>query len=136
LSFAELIKTAIKAAENAGDTEPARRYLAVLDELAKGLAELGVGARIQPLRDPRRVALYLYPSYRPGRGSHMLIFSFDRDAIVVSGEQSTRLETPEALQSWLIDFVKLPTFIESLRVLRGMAEDPVEARLRKSADMT
>jgi hypothetical protein len=135
MSFADQVKEAVATAQDAPGTEPAKRYRAVLDELASGLTELGVGALIHPGRDPRKLTLRLYPQHRPARVNAMLSFFLDGDAIVVSGETSTQLKSPEALQRWLLDFVKLPELVESIRVLREQAELPVEARLRVDAKM-
>jgi hypothetical protein len=130
MSFADQVQAAVETAESSADTERAQRYRAVLNELCAGLERLGVGARINPLGDPRRFALFVHAPDRPQRGSLMLTFFVDEDAIVVSGETPTRIEAPEALERWLLDFVKLPAFVESIRALREAASEPVEARLR------
>lgn len=135
MSFADQVKMAVADAENAADTEPARRYRAVLDELASGLGQLGAGARLLGGQDPRKLALYLHAPYRPQRGSPMLAFFFDGEDVVVSGENPTRIRTPEELERWLLQFVKLPAFVESLRMLREEANLPVEARLRVDAQV-
>jgi hypothetical protein len=133
MSFAEQVKNAVVTAQETPDTEPAKKYRAVLDELAEGLAALGVGARIHPGRDPRKLSLHLYPEHRPARINVMLSFFLDGDAIIVSGESATRIEEPDELERWLLAFVKLPELVESLRILREEAERPVEARLRVDA---
>lgn len=130
MSFAAKVKTAVEAAQHGAETEPALRYRAVLDQLAEGLAELGIGARITGSRDPRKLGLYLHASYRPERGSLMLSFFLDGDKIIVSGESPKTIGSPEELERWLLDFVKLPAFVESISTLREEAEQPMEARLR------
>ena len=75
------------------------------------------------------MSLYLYPSHRPNAGSHMLMFSLRDGAIIVSGREPTSLATPTELETWLIEFIKLPAFAESLSILRERATQPVEARL-------
>jgi hypothetical protein len=120
----------VASAQEAAHSEIAQRFQAVLDEFANGLAGLGVGARIRPGRDPRKLTLYLYPPHRPARANLMLSFFLQGEGIVVLGEGTTSLETPEGLQEWLLRYVQLPAFLESLGVLREEAELPVEARLR------
>ena len=100
---------------------PAQAFRAVLEELAHGLAQTGVGAEIRSGRDPRQMSLYLYPSHRPNAGSHMLMFSLRDGAIIVSGREPTSLATPTELETWLIEFIKLPAFAESLSILRERA---------------
>jgi hypothetical protein len=95
----------------------------------------GVGARIQQGRDPRKLTLYLYPLHRPARVNLMLTFFLDGDGIVVSGESSTSLSSPEELQRWLLKYVQSPAFVESLDELREQAKLPVEARLRVDSHM-
>ena len=60
----------------------------------------------------------------------MVTFFLDGDKVVVSGETPKTLETPEELERWLLDFVQLPPFVESIRTLREEEAHPVEARLR------
>ena len=60
----------------------------------------------------------------------MLTFFLDGEGVNVVGEGSTSLKTPEELQQWLLRYVQMPTFVESVRTLREEAERPVEARLR------
>lgn len=130
MSFADQVRAAVANAEGAADTEPAQRFRAVLDEFVAGLGALGVGARIQPGRDARKLTLYLYPAHRPARVKLMLTFFLDGDGIVVSGETSTSITSPDELQRWLLRYVQLPAFLESLGALREEAQLPVEARLR------
>jgi len=130
MSFADQVRAAVANAEGAADTEPARHFRAVLDELVAGLRALGVGARIQSGRDARKLTLYLYPPHRPARVNLMLTFFLDGDGIVVSGETSTSITSPDELQGWLLRYVQLPAFLESLGLLREEAKLPVEARLR------
>jgi hypothetical protein len=134
-SFADQVQAAVENAENEAYTGPARRYRAVLDQLAEGLRRSGVGARILPSADPRKLRLYLHAAYRPQGGSVMLSFFLSEDAIIVSGESSIRIETPDALEGRLLDYVKSPIFIEALHTLRNQAQEPVEARLRVDAEM-
>jgi hypothetical protein len=129
MSFAEQVRAAVASAEGAAQSERAQGFRVVLDEFTTGLAGLGVGARIQPGRDARKLTLYLYPLHRPARVNLMLSFFLEGDGVVVLGEGSISLETPEALQQWLLRYVQLPAFLESLGVLREEAQAPVEARL-------
>ena len=135
MTFAEKVKKTVETAVASADSEPAKQYRAVLDQLCLGLHELGIGARITNEIDPRKTHLYMHPPYQPTRGSSMLRFSFDGSEIVIFGETTTRLKSPEELEAWLLDFLKLPAFIESLHLLREAAKDPVEARLRVSERM-
>jgi len=132
MNFAAKLKQTVEAVEASGNSEQARRYRVVLDELVEGLQSLGVGARIDAEVDPRKQTLYLYPPYRPQRGNRMVRFFLDGAEMTVTGATSTQVKTPEELESWLLDYVKLPAFIESLRELRELAEKSVEARLRVS----
>jgi len=136
MSFADKVKTAILTAEAGAETGPARRYCAVLDELAKGLEALGIGARINGARDPRNWGLYLHAPYRPDGGSLMLNFFLDGDKIVVIGENRKTITSPEELERWLLDFMRMRAFLESIRALREQAEQPVEARLRVATGVT
>lgn len=133
MSFANAIKAAVESVDHDSGSSRAQEYREVLNELASGLAQAGVGAEIRPRPDPRQSVLYLYPRHRPQAGSFMLSFRLDGDAIIVSGEEPTRIEGPEALKAWLVTFVKLPAFVESLQILRARATEPVEARLRVDA---
>lgn len=136
MSFIDEIKSAINKAEHGGMTEPAGTYRAILDELVEGLKGKGVGARIivSP-RDPRQLILYLHPLYRPNPGSPILRVFLDGKDVVVPGENPTRIETPEALKRWLLQFVTLPSFVESLHTLRDKTDEPVEARLCINPEM-
>lgn len=130
MSFAEQVRAAVTSAEGVAESEHARAFHAVLDELVTGLQGLGVGARVQPGKDPRKLSLYLHPPHRPARVNLMLTLFLDGDGIVVMGEGSTSLKTPDELQRWLLHYVQSPAFVESLRVLREEGKTPVEARLR------
>ena len=129
MSFADTVKATVDSVDKLPQSTPAQAYLKVLNELANGLSQTGIGAAIVPGRDPRRSTLYLHPMHRPNTGFHMLVFHLSEDAIVVSGEEPTRITTPEALQDWLLDFIKLPAFRESMAILRDRATQPVDARL-------
>lgn len=130
MSFAEQIRAAVTTAKGVVDTESSQRFRAVLDELVVGLRDLGVGARIQPGRDARKLSLYLHPAHRPSRGNLMLTFLLDGERIMMSGEKPTWLYSPDELQGALLRYVQLPAFLESLDTLREQAALPVEARLR------
>jgi hypothetical protein len=135
MSFANELKATVEAVEASADSEQARRFRNVLDETVEGLEQLGVGARIDIETDPRKSTLYIYPLYRPQRGSRMVRFFIDDAELVVSGETSTQVKTPEELKSWFLKYVKSPAFIASLRDLRDLATVSVEARLRVSKQM-
>ncbi|HRI70244.1 MAG TPA: hypothetical protein PK156_38700 [Polyangium sp.] len=135
MKFAEKVKNTVKKAESSAESDSAKLYRNVLDELCSGLHELGVGARITSEKDPRKLHLYMHPPYQPNRGSSMLRFFLDGAEIVIFGETTTRLKSHEELEAWLLDFLEKPEFIESLYLLREAANDPVEARLRVSERM-
>lgn len=135
MTFAEKVKKTVETVVASADSEPAKQYRAVLDQLCRGLDELGIGARITNEKDPRQMHLYMHPLYQPTRGSSMLRFSLDGSDIIIFGETTTRLKSAEDLEAWLLEFLKLPAFIESLHLLRDAAKDPVEARLRVSERM-
>lgn len=65
----------------------------------------------------------------------MLSFILDGDDIMVVGESTVRIQDPDELQRRLLEFVRLPNFIESIRTLREEANVPVEARLRVDVRM-
>lgn len=132
MSFAEKILETIRNVEESANSDASKGYQSVLNEMVSALTDLGVGARIATDQDRRIHALYIYPKYRPQRGSRMLRFFIDGDKIEVSGATSEQLASPEQLQVWLLNYVKLPSFITSLQELREMAKEPVEARLRVS----
>jgi hypothetical protein len=134
MSFAEKLIAAVKIAEAGTATEPGKPFRAVLEQFVDTLRKLGVGARLDSLADPRKLGVWLYPEHRPSRGSLMLTFFFDGDAIIASGNNPTRLPDPDLLEAWLLDFVKKPAFIESLAILREEATLPVEAQLRVSGE--
>jgi hypothetical protein len=134
MSFADKLIAAVKTAEAGTDIELGRPFRVVLEQFADTLRKLGIGARIDPLAHPRKLGIWMYPEHRPSRGSHMLTFFFEGDAIIASGEKPTRLTEPGLLEAWLIEFVKKPAFIESLAILREEATQPVEAQLRVHAD--
>ena len=134
MSFAEKLIAAVKTAEDGIDIELGKPFREVLEQFAATLRELGIGARLDRLGDPRKLGVWLYPEHRPSRGSLMLTFFFDVDAVVAFGESPTRLTTPDLLEAWLVEFVKKPAFIESLGILREEAKQPVEARLYVNAD--
>lgn len=134
MSFAEKLIAAVKTAEAGTDIEVGKPFRSVLEQFVDTLGNLGIGARLAPLADPRRLGVWLYPVHRPSRGSLMLTFFFDGDAIIATGEKPTRLTEPELLEAWLVEFVKKPAFVESLAILREEATQPVEAQLRVNAD--
>jgi len=135
MKFAEKVKNTVKNAESSAESEAAKKYRSVLDELCGALHDLGVGARITSEIDPRKLHLYMHPPYQPNRGSSMLRFFLDGPDITISGETTTRIQSPDQLEAWLLDFLEKPAFIESMRLLREAAHDPVEARLRVSERM-
>lgn len=134
MSFAEKLIAAVKTAEAGIETEPGKPFRAVLEQFADTLQTLGIGLRIEALADPRKLGVWLYPKHRPSRGSHILTFFFDGDAIIASGDKPTRLPDPDLLEAWLLEFVKKPAFVESLGILREEATLPVEAQLRVNDD--
>lgn len=134
MTFAEKLITAVKTAEAGTETEPGKPFRAVLEQFVEALRKLGIGARLEALADSRRLGVWLYPEHRPNRGSLMLTFFFEGEAIIASGESPTRLAEPELLEAWLVEFVKKHAFIESLAILREQATLPVEAQLRVNAD--
>lgn len=134
MSFAEKLIAAVKTAEAGTGIEVGKPFRSVLEQFVDALPNLGIGARLTPLADPRRLGVWLYPEHRPSRGSLMLTFFFDGDAIIATGEKPTRLTEPELLEAWLVEFVKKPAFIETLAILREEATQPVEAQLRVNAD--
>ena len=134
MSFAEKLIAAVKTAEAGTETEPGKPFRAVLEQFVATLRKLGIGARLDSLADPRKLGVWLYPEHRPSRGSLMLTFFFDGDAIIAFGDSPTRLPEPDLLEAWLLEFVKKPAFIESLATLREEATLPVEAQLRVNAD--
>ncbi len=136
MKFAERVKNTVRSVESSVDGEAAKRYRDVLDELCVGLRELGVGARITSENDPRKWHLYMHPLHQPNRGSSMLRFFLDRSEMVISGETTTQLKSREEFEAWLLDFLKNPEFIESMRLFRDAANEPVEARLRVNERMT
>lgn len=134
MSFAEKLIAAVKTAEAGIETEPGKPFRAVLEQFADTLRTLGIGARIEALADPRKLGVWLHPKHRPGRGSHLLTFFFDGDAIIAFGNEPTRLPEPDLLEAWLLEFVKKPAFVESLGILREEATLPVEGQLRVNDD--
>ncbi len=132
MSFADEVTKAVTDAETAAPTNP---YRAVLEDLAKGLRQLEIGADITTGKDPRRLRFTIAPRHRPARSSLMLSFFIDGDALLVFGESQRRMNTPTALEEYLLEFVKLPAFLESIKILREQADEPVEARLRASEDL-
>jgi hypothetical protein len=134
MSFAEKLIAAVKTAEAGAATESGTPFRAILEQFVDTLRGLGIGARLDSLGDPRRLGVWLFPKHQPGRGSLMLTFFFDGDAVIASGENPTRLTEPDLLEVWLVEFVRLPAFIESLGILREQAALPVEAQLRVNID--
>jgi hypothetical protein len=133
-SFADQIAGTISAAEHALITPASRQYRDLLNELATGLSTQGVGAHISRSADPRRLGLYLHPRYRPARGSLMLSFFLDGEEIVAAGAVPKRLGDVQELKQFLLNFVTIPAFLESMETLRAMEKESVEARLGVSAD--
>ncbi len=134
MTFAEKLIAAVKTAEAGTDTEPGKPFRKVLEQFADTIRKLGIGARLDALGDRRKLGVWLYPAHRPNRGSLMLTFFFDGDAIIAPGDSPTRLADPEILEAWLVEFVGKSAFIESLDLLREQATQPVEAQLRVHAD--
>jgi hypothetical protein len=133
MAFRDQVKTAVQQAKDVPNSAPALAYVKVLKELAEALGELDVGAEVlQNTADARRLAINLFPKFRPGRASPMLTFFLDEAEIVVFGIPERRMKTPEELERLLLEFVKLPEFVESLTLLQQEAARPVEARLRAS----
>jgi hypothetical protein len=130
MSFADQVKSAIEKAEGQADSEAARRYSDILNELARGLEAQGIGATIRKGADPRKLSLYVHAPYRSSNGSIMLTFFLNGDDLTIVGESPVVISTPEGLETWLLNFVQLPAFIESLHTLRSEGDKPVEARLR------
>lgn len=134
MTFAEQIRAALAKANEGANSQQAQPFLEVLKEFVAEINTSGVGARIQPGRTQQKLSFYIYPQHRPGRANLMLSFFLNGDTIVVSGESTTTLSTAEDLQQWLLKFLQLPAFVESLAIMREQARIPVEARLRAARD--
>jgi len=128
-SFADAVAAAIALAEQGQGNSYLQEYLGLLDELTSGLKQQGIGAKIVTGSDPRRLSLYVYPRYRPSRGSLMLSFFLNGTGIVASGLEPKTLSNAGEFEEFLLDFVKLPAFVASVQHLREVAEEPVEGRL-------
>lgn len=129
MSFAEKLLEAVRAAEAGAEPDPGQPFLGVLEQFVDTVGKLGVGARLDRFPDPRKVGVWLYPAHRPARGSYLLRFVFDGDAVIASGGAPTTIFEPADLEEWLLVFVKTPAFRESLDVLKEQATLPVEAKL-------
>lgn len=126
----------VKAAFKAPPPEEHAQFRKLLDEFVTALGELGIGARLDPSIDPRRLNLTVYPLYRPGRGSSILTFVFGPGSIVIPGDPHREFRAPDAFSAALVDFVRLESFKESVAILREEATRPVEGRLFVKANRT
>ncbi len=132
MSFAEKLLEAVRTTEAGAEPEPGGPFRETLEQFVDTVGTLGVGARLDELR--RSLGVWFYPLHRPARGSYLLRFVFDGEAVIASGSTRMTLSTPEDLEEWLVSFVKTPAFRESLAVLREQATLPVEAKLWKRDD--
>jgi hypothetical protein len=136
MPFVDELKKAFGDAENGATTTAANEYRAVLEDVTTFLAGEGIGAFIKAALDARKLTLYVHPVHRPARCSAMLVFFLEGDAIRVFGEKQELLKTPDELKQRLIEFVTLPAFVESVKILRSEADQAVEARVRVSKEQT
>lgn len=126
-NFAQKIRD-LAAQRATNDESP---FVPLLKDFAQGLCEEGRAvAKLEQGADHRRYRLVLHPKHRPAQQHLILSFWVEAQSITVSGEQSTRLDTTDALGSWLESFVTMPAFQESLAELAQCAKEPVEAYLR------
>ena len=134
VSFAERLTEAVTQAEAAAESQQTARLLGVLDELVFGLRKMRIGADLSKSGSGTRVMLWVFPRYRPARASALLSFAIEEGGIRVLSTSPRTFTEPAELESWPLAFVTSAEFRETLHVLHEQADQPVEGRLRTSAE--
>ncbi len=134
MSFADQIKESYETAKSALEAQPIDDYKATLEEFAQGIKKLGVDARVQMASTSQAIAVLMSPLYRPAFATLLLRFELAGEGIIVFGQDQITLRSPEALRAWLLDFIKKPAVINTVKHLQEEATQPVEARLRSKSD--
>ena len=107
-----------------------------LRDLAEALNARGVKADVRTSEDGRRYHLLLWPPHRPAYRSSLITMQVSRGRAIVANDQTTQwFTTAEEVTRWLETFVQTPAFRVSLENLRGMAREPVDARLERANGM-
>lgn len=128
-SRAREIREAVRAAQAASATRPDDPFKQVLDDVALGLTDEAVEARLTS-GPGGRWTLWLAPAHRPGRAVAMLsvvISARGADVLLNPKQVAT---TPEQLADILRTHVTTPAFLESLQEISELAAQPVEGFLR------
>jgi len=114
-----------------GDDPPRSHpeFLEIWGQFAEGLTLSGVCAEIRPSGSGRSLSLMLWPPFRPAWRSIMLTFFLDSRGVTILNEKQITLASPAELKAWLRQFAGSSHFLNSLRMLREQAQEPVEATL-------
>ncbi len=131
MPIADDIRKAIQAAKAASTTPPGSPFKVVLEEVAKGLTDDLVEARLTA-GSAGRWTLWLAPAYRPGRAVPMLTVVIGPASAEVLVQPKRVAVKPDELAEILKGFVTLPEFMESLQATADLVGQSVEGFLRVS----
>jgi hypothetical protein len=129
MSISQEIRDAIRAARDAAATRPGDPFREVLDQVAVGLTDESVEARLAS-GPGGRWTLWLSPAYRPGKATPVLTVVIGPSHTEVLLQPNQSAANPEELAEILKRFVTTPDFLESLAAIAEVANQPVEGFLR------
>jgi hypothetical protein len=129
MTLSDDIRAAVRAAQAAVETKPDNPFKQVFEQVAEGLTDDHVQARLTS-GSGGRWSLCLAPAYQPGRSFPMLVVVIsDRGADVLLDPKQTAT-TPDQLADILRNFVTTPAFLESLQEIAEISSHSVEGFLR------
>jgi hypothetical protein len=132
MSISEEIREAIRAAKATPEASAGDPFKRILDEVAKGLSDGSVEARVVGAPGGRWT-IWVSPAHRPGVSFSMPSVVLSAGKAEVIGQPRQTAATPAELADLLKGFVTTPTFLASLQEFAELASQPVEGFLRVEA---
>lgn len=131
MSISQEIRDAVRAARDAAETRPGDPFKQVLEEVAVGLSDESIEARLTS-GSGGRWTLWLSPAHRPGRAAAMVTVVISSSGAEVLLHPKRTAAKPEELAEILKGLVTTPDFLESMAAIGALAQQPVEGFLRLS----
>lgn len=129
MSISQEIRDAVRAARTAAETQPNDPFKQILDEVAQGLTDDTLEARLTAAPSGRWT-LWIAPAYQPGRAVAMLEIVISAGSAEVWLDSKQVAATPTELAEILKKVVTTPAFLESLGEIATLSTQSVEGFLK------